>query len=166
MSYSYLISTNYELCRGCRLCELVCSFSHHEEFNPARSRIRAIRTETDGIVTNVPAGCQQCEEAVCMAVCPVNAISRDPDTGAKLVDGDKCLGCRRCAYTCPFGGIMVDHVEKIASKCDLCMGEPECVQICPFDALEYIRSDKLDMKQKRKGIAVVVKSLKDKAAQQ
>ena len=33
------ISIEIEKCTGCKVCELVCSFKHHGEFNPTLSRI-------------------------------------------------------------------------------------------------------------------------------
>ena len=156
MNYKYLITINAEQCRGCRICEMVCSFSHETEFNPTKSRIRSIRTEVEENVCLVPVVCQQCEDPVCMDVCPVGAIYEDSASGAKLVNQEKCIGCRRCVYVCPFGGISVDPDTKTGVKCDLCEGDPQCVEFCPFDALEYVRSDKIDIQRKRKGIQAVL----------
>jgi len=64
-----------EKCTGCRLCELVCSVFHDGVSNPTRSRIKVVKWESEGIY--VPMSCQQCQDAPCMIVCPVKAISRD-----------------------------------------------------------------------------------------
>src|SRR5262245_34012083 len=117
MNYSYFVSVNNDRCRGCRICEMACSITHFKECNPTGSRIRAIRSIEDGILYAVPAVCQQCEEPVCMSVCPFSAIYRDQETGAKIVDADKCVGCRRCVYACPFGGTTVDSETKKSMKC-------------------------------------------------
>ena len=156
MEHFSLVVINSQECTGCRICELACSFSHTNEFNPTRSRIRSIRTEEDGIVYTVPVLCQQCEDPICMDACPVSAISTDSMTGAKVVNEEKCIGCRHCVYVCPFGGISVDADTRNATKCDLCEGDPLCVQSCPFGALEYVRTDKIDANRKRKGIQAVL----------
>lgn len=156
MNHTFLITLNVNNCRGCRICELVCSFSHAREFNPTKSNIRCIITETDGIFSAVPVLCQQCEEPVCMGVCPVKAIYKDSKTGAKLVNIRKCIGCKLCVSLCPFGGITPVADKGKVIKCDLCNGEPLCVQFCPFNALEYVRSDKIDVQRKRKGIQAIL----------
>jgi carbon-monoxide dehydrogenase iron sulfur subunit len=158
MEITNLVSANAELCRSCKTCEMACSISHFGECNSTRSRIRAIRTLEDGSFYAAPAVCQQCEDPICQAVCPVKAIYRSSETGAKLVDADKCLGCRRCVYSCPFGGCTVDVETKVSTKCDLCEGEPNCVKFCPYGALEYVRADKLDLNRKRKAIQTVLDS--------
>jgi carbon-monoxide dehydrogenase iron sulfur subunit len=157
---TFFITMDVEKCRGCRICELVCSFSHTSEFNPAKSNIRCIITEEDGVFYGIPMFCQQCKEPVCMNVCPVKAIYIDSKTGAKLVNIRKCIGCRVCMSVCPFGGISFDADRNIMTKCDLCNGDPLCVQYCPFNALEYVRSDKIDVQRKRKGIQAILESQK------
>lgn len=47
--------------------------------------------------------CHQCEGAPCLAVCPVDAITRT-DT-AVIVNEQTCIGCKLCAVVCPFGAI-------------------------------------------------------------
>ena len=158
MNYSYFVSINADNCRGCKTCEMACSISNVKECSPTRSRIRAIRNIQDGTLYAAPAVCQQCEDPICQAVCPVSAIYKDQETGAKLVDEDKCLGCRRCVYACPFGGCTVDAETKVSTKCTLCDGEPNCVKFCPFDALEYLRSDKLDIHHKRNANKLILDS--------
>jgi carbon-monoxide dehydrogenase iron sulfur subunit len=81
--------------------------------------------------------CLQCETALCMEVCPTNAITRDPQTSAVVVDKENCLGCGICVAACPFGYMHLDDSHRKATKCDLCGGDPKCVQMCMAKALHF-----------------------------
>ena len=105
---------DYQKCTGCRLCELVCAVSHDGISNPARSRIRVIKWEAEGLY--IPMSCQQCQEAPCMNVCPVKAISRDEEMGRVYVDYDVCIGCRSCVGVCPFGAMSFNTIDKRSSS--------------------------------------------------
>ena len=72
-----VLMIDYEKCTGCRICEQVCSVKHEGVSNPARSRIKIVKWESEG--RYVPVGCQQCESAPCMAICPVQALFRDEE---------------------------------------------------------------------------------------
>lgn len=148
MDYRYLIAVNVEKCRGCQTCEVACSLGHFGECNPTRSRIRAIRRFEGAVHYSVPAVCQHCEEPICQSVCPMGAISRHPETGAKVTDALKCVGCHRCEYACPFAGCTVDPETKVSIRCDLCDGDPKCVRFCGYGALEFQRSDRIDLYRK------------------
>ena len=84
-----------------------------------------------------PYTCFQCEEAWCLQVCPVNAIGVDPDTQAKIVIEDTCVGCKLCVIACPFGTVFLNPTTKKAVKCDLCGGDPACARACPTNAIEF-----------------------------
>ncbi|MGE5397929.1 MAG: 4Fe-4S dicluster domain-containing protein [Chitinophagales bacterium] len=139
-----------EKCTGCRTCEMVCSFTHCSEFNPTRSRISVFSFEKVGFSS--PVVCQQCSEASCLQVCPSKAISRDIETGAMLVDQDRCLVCRMCTIACPFGATFYDPVIDRIQKCDLCGGDPQCVKLCPSGAISY-QEPNLTIVSKRKAYA-------------
>ena len=64
-----------EKCIGCRTCELVCSFGHHNEFNPKMANVKVFEYEQAAVA--IPMMCLQCDEAACMKVCPVKAISQE-----------------------------------------------------------------------------------------
>lgn len=81
--------------------------------------------------------CQQCKTALCMEVCPTDAIMRDPDTGAVIVNKDLCTACGMCVEACPFGYMSLDDFLQKATKCDLCGGNPKCVQVCMAKALHF-----------------------------
>ena len=126
-------------CTGCSQCELACSYQHEGAFNPAKSRIKVFKFEESG--RNVPYTCTQCDEAWCMRVCPVDAITTDKDTGAKIVLEDICVGCKVCTIACPFGTINYNQATGKVNKCNLCDDDPQCVEICPTDAILYIDAD-------------------------
>ncbi|MCL5735724.1 MAG: 4Fe-4S dicluster domain-containing protein [Actinobacteria bacterium] len=144
-----VINVDIEKCTGCRTCELACSLHNYGECNPSRSRIFVVRDQDEGLITTVPVVCQQCEKPLCLNMCPAQAISRDPETHAVVIDEDKCLGCRTCVYVCPFGAPSVDPRLGVAQKCDLCGGSPSCVAICPKKALSYVGAEEESLRRKR-----------------
>jgi carbon-monoxide dehydrogenase iron sulfur subunit len=142
---------NYENCTGCRACELACSFHKEGVFAPSKSRIKVVRIDEEGI--DIPIGCEQCDDAPCITICPTKALSRDLETDAVLLNMDKCIGCKQCMVVCPFGAISYNKIKKTFYKCDLCDGDPECVKWCLTGAIEYHE----DIKEfpKRKTVARV-----------
>jgi Fe-S-cluster-containing dehydrogenase component len=145
-----VLNVDIEKCTGCRTCEMACSIKNTGASNPTRSRVRVIRYERRGEFHNfIPMVCQQCSNPLCMDACPVNAISKNADTGAMVVNADTCVGCRVCTMVCPIGGVSIDPATNLAFKCDLCGGEPECAKHCDPGALTYVPKDRVDLSQKR-----------------
>jgi carbon-monoxide dehydrogenase iron sulfur subunit len=138
---------DYQKCTGCRLCELVCAVFHDGMSNPARSRIKVMKWEADGLY--IPMSCQQCQDAPCMNVCPVKAISRDEELGHVFVDYDVCIGCRSCVGVCPFGAMSFNIKDKRVFKCDLCDGDPQCVRFCEEKAVDFLEVDEVSIVKKR-----------------
>ena len=85
----------------------------------------------------LPMVCRQCDDAPCMEVCPMGAISKDSETGVVAVDYDRCIGCRMCVSICPFGAMGYDFVGNKVIKCDLCDGDPQCVRFCDAGAIRF-----------------------------
>jgi carbon-monoxide dehydrogenase iron sulfur subunit len=82
--------------------------------------------------------CLQCDNAACVASCPVRAISRDEERGLVLVDGERCIGCMACVVACPFGNMHAAPAAGAVHKCDLCAtcgGTPRCALFCPTRCL-------------------------------
>jgi len=138
-------------CVACRCCELACSLRNYGECNPARARIFSVRSLVEGIILAVPVVCQQCEDPLCVAMCPATALSRNAETHAVVVDADRCLGCRTCVEVCPFGAPSVDPRTGKSEKCTLCDGDPTCVKVCAFEALTYLSADEESIHMKRSG---------------
>lgn len=146
-----MINVDIEKCTGCGTCELMCSFRHHGEFNPLKSRIHKTAYVEEALA--IPILCRQCEDPWCARACPAGAISKGIDelSGATVVtvSEDKCVGCKMCMLACPYGSIAVGD-KGVAEKCDLCDGAPECVKFCARGALSFRDSaeDILDRKDK------------------
>ena len=124
-----ILTTEPELCTGCRMCELVCSLSKTGELNLYRARLKiAIRDELGAFT---PVICRHCIKPLCQSACPIpEAMERDEKTGAVTIMEEYCIGCRACFDACPFGAIRLDP-EGSPLKCDLCGGDPLCVRHCP-----------------------------------
>ena len=137
----YRLIADANLCSGCRICELVCSFHHYQEFNPSLGRIRieinrGIKPDTRTDQIDVPHVCQQCSPALCAEACSVEAIYWDPQYQLLRIDKELCIGCGLCEEHCPHDMIRMVNDGQLAQKCDMCLGEPQCVSFCPRDALQ------------------------------
>ncbi len=146
----HVLVLNPITCDGCRACEVVCSLHHENECNPRKSRIKVVKREEEGIFT--PVTCLHCSKALCVDVCPMKALNKDPETGAIVLDEDVCIGCKLCLYVCPISAPRFDPEKGIIVKCDLCDGDPTCVKFCSREAVQYVPADRLDSLRKRSGV--------------
>ena len=120
-------------CTGCMMCAQVCSLVKTGTFNPPASRIRVIDFESSGVT--IPILCQHCARPACLPACPVNAISKEPQTGVVGIDPEICVNCPACRFACPYAGPVYSAPEKQVCMCDMCGGTPSCVDACPTGAL-------------------------------
>ncbi len=88
-----------ELCTGCGACEVGCVEVHEAAGLQAYPRLHESMTVQGPM--HVP--CRHCEDAPCVEVCPVGAITH----GDHKIDLNEsiCIGCTMCALACPFGAI-------------------------------------------------------------
>lgn len=123
-------------CTGCRICEQWCSWEHQGAVNPALARLHVLR-QADG--AHRVLACDHCPDPACMLACAVEAISRHPQTGGLLLDGDLCLACQACAEACINGSLWLEPESGYPLLCDLCGGDPACAKHCPESAILVLR---------------------------
>lgn len=136
------IVLDLDLCCGCRSCEAACKAAFKGE---ARIRHGDIVGEA-----YLPLACKHCKEPLCMASCPVNAITRDEETGLVTRSSFVCIGCSSCALACPFGVIDAPLVRHVAQKCNLCKDReegPRCVAACSSGALQYVSDEEIERRE-------------------
>lgn len=148
-----LIFADPTRCVGCRRCELACTEYNDGKASPSMARIKVNRNLNYG-----PAGlytrrggqgnwgngliiqdiCKQCPHPVpCANACPNDAIVVKPPLNARVVDAQKCIGCKMCQRACPWEMMSFDPDTNMATKCFLCDGKPKCVEACPAEALKF-----------------------------
>ncbi|MCB9653634.1 MAG: 4Fe-4S dicluster domain-containing protein [Deltaproteobacteria bacterium] len=93
-------------CIDCDECVRACEDRHGvariERFGPRRGLLQ------------FTLNCRTCEDARCIDVCSFDAIGYDDDS--EVIVYDNCVGCTKCAKSCPHEAIrMVDIVEAAGS---------------------------------------------------
>ena len=141
-------------CTMCKACELACSLEKEKVCNPELSRIRIMRVLDKGL--NFPVVCRHCSRPLCKEACPTDAIVRNKETGAIIVNDELCIGCNMCVEACPLGGIFMDPSGEKVMICDLCDGNPVCVDSCVYDALEFLTISEGAYKKRQESIANIV----------
>ena len=132
-------------CTGCHACRVACGIEN--ELAPERSwrRIETFNARHHPGVPlfHVSLACNHCAEPACMYACPALAYHRDRSTGAVLLDEGKCIGCRYCAWACPYDAPVFDDERGVMSKCTFCDHrlkegrKPACTALCPTRALDF-----------------------------
>jgi len=133
-----------EKCVGCYACVIGCK----DEFKTsAQINYRLVRPGNENPATPervyVNFACAHCDEPACLKSCPVNAYSKRPD-GIVQHNVSRCIGCKLCTVSCPYGTPKYDKEVGKVYKCQFCYQRqdkdmlPTCVQSCPVGALGVI----------------------------
>jgi formate dehydrogenase iron-sulfur subunit len=161
-----------EKCIACRACEIACLEWNNlpgddTEFSPTYTNPQYVtsRTWTTIIFHELFGGngkpplwvftklqCFHCLQPTCVEVCPTRALHVDPETGAVVWDGSKCIGCGYCEVACPFGIVKLNKEVNTIDKCTFCNDRikngipPACAQACPTGALVFGDYDEIRAK--------------------
>jgi Fe-S-cluster-containing dehydrogenase component len=132
-------------CVGCGACVLACRIANGRIEAAAWRRVIPLNLGRcpSGPTYFFSVACHHCEEPACLAGCPSRAYEKRAD-GVVIHREERCLGCRYCEMTCPFGAPTYDADRGVMSKCHLCAPRldegrvPACVAACPTEALRYV----------------------------
>jgi formate dehydrogenase iron-sulfur subunit len=156
------------LCVGCRGCEAACSeanglpapegaadarvFEARRTTGPLTYTVvnRADRLAPSGETRFAKSQCMHCLEPACASVCPVRAFEKQPG-GPVVYHRNRCIGCRYCMVSCPFGVPKYEYAKAIpyVRKCTFCASRqaegkpPACTEVCPTGALHFGERDEL-----------------------
>lgn len=137
--YAMLIDTRR--CIGCNTCAVACKAENNVHLGVWKSWVKQIQKGEYPHVSKsfLPLLCNNCEEPICVTVCPVNA-NRIEDNGIVSTDPHRCVGCRYCMAACPYEVRYLHPIKKIVEKCNWCDHRvlkglpPACVEACPTGA--------------------------------
>ena len=167
-------------CVGCKACMTTCKRVNHDSgglsyeqaaFDPdglwdapqdlsgdTRTLIKLYK-ESPTRWSYVKHSCMHCQKPSCVSVCPVGAMTRDPQSGIVAYDKNVCIGCRYCQIGCAFNIPRFQWNKALPQivKCDMCKstelprtGTTGCAGVCPVDAIHFgRRGDLLTMARQR-----------------
>jgi len=131
-------------CTGCNACQLACTLENQLDF---ATSWRQIVTFNPDLLPNISVfhlslACNHCANPDCIKYCPTLAYYKDPVSGHVLLNPEHCIGCKYCAWLCPYDAPVYDSISGIMTKCTFCDHryheglEPACVSLCPTAALK------------------------------
>ena len=139
----YRFHVDMESCIGCKCCVVACN---EQNGNPATINWRRVAEVEGGSFPDTrrawfSMGCNHCADPTCLAGCPVDAYSKDEQTGIVRHSAETCIGCQYSTWTCSYGVPQFNPERGVVGKCDMCYGRlslgqaPACVSACPEGAL-------------------------------
>lgn len=163
-------------CIGCRKCVYACVKENNIGRESGFTYIQVLEMEQGGFDLDhahaeyekggnpdkwyLPVQCMQCAKPTCVYGCPVIATWKEPD-GIVVVDYDKCIACRNCMVTCPYGArhfnwahphvpegeinpkVPLEEKAGAVEKCTFCIqrtrngGTTACTEACPVGARTF-----------------------------
>ena len=148
----YAFYVDSSACSGCKACQMACKDRHCLPVGLLWRRVYEVAGGdwvrsgpawfSSVFAYNISLACNHCVEPICAEVCPARAITKRVD-GIVLLDSEKCLGCKYCAWACPYGAPQYDAEAGCMTKCNFCVEDleaglpPSCVAACPLRALDF-----------------------------
>jgi molybdopterin-containing oxidoreductase family iron-sulfur binding subunit len=163
-------------CIGCRRCVYACVKENNIGRDAGFTYIQVLEMEPGKVDIEhanldyeeagrpdkwyMPVQCMQCAKPTCVYGCPVKATWKEPD-GIVVIDYDKCIACRNCIVTCPYGArhfnwkepevpadernpdVPVEEKAGVVEKCTFCIQRTRngqttaCVEACPVGARKF-----------------------------
>jgi anaerobic dimethyl sulfoxide reductase subunit B (iron-sulfur subunit) len=138
-------------CSGCKTCQMACKDKNDLATGQVWRRVYEITAGgwtkqggawlQDVMAYNLSMSCNHCADPICVKNCPTKAMFKRDD-GIVLINQDDCIGCKYCAWACPYGAPQYNAQTGKMGKCDLCVDyldagkRPSCVDACPMRALD------------------------------
>jgi Fe-S-cluster-containing dehydrogenase component len=131
---------DFQRCIGCNACVAACAECHTHRGTPM---IHVEKAEPGISPQTVPMVCMHCKEPTCALSCPADAIKMDENGIVHSSLKPRCIACRNCELSCPFGVPFIREDIQQMQKCDMCFDrtsigkKPMCATVCPTGALFY-----------------------------
>jgi formate dehydrogenase iron-sulfur subunit len=159
MTVRMAILNDTTLCTGCERCVEACK----QEFKLGADMPRPWKRNIDDLSSTrfttivrreenhfVRRFCRHCEQPACVSACIVGALRKTAE-GPVIYDSSKCIGCRYCIMSCPYGIPRYEWANPTpyVRKCIMCYPRirdglpPACVEACPQKATIFGTRDEL-----------------------
>ncbi len=175
-SEKWAMVIDVKACIGCRRCVYACVKENNIGRDSGFTYIEVLEMEPGMVDIEhadrdyeeagkpdkwyMPVQCMHCAKPTCVYGCPVKATWKEPD-GIVVIDYDKCIACRNCMVTCPYGARHFNWVEPevpeeeinpdvplhekagVVEKCTFCVqltrngSTTACTEACPVGARKF-----------------------------
>lgn len=131
---------DFQRCIGCQACVSACAECHTHR---GTSMITVDKVDPRKSNQTVPMVCMHCDLPTCALSCPADAIKKDDNDIVHSSLRARCVACKNCELSCPFGVPRVNDNLLLMQKCDMCYDrtaigkKPMCATVCPSGALFY-----------------------------
>jgi anaerobic dimethyl sulfoxide reductase subunit B (iron-sulfur subunit) len=148
----YAFYFDSQACSGCKACQIACKDKHNLPLGVLWRRVYEVSGgewlwvgtawQNTVFAYNLSIACNHCQHPICVGVCPTGAMYQRQD-GIVLVDEERCIGCKYCAWVCPYSAPQYNPEAGVMTKCSFCVDEldqgraPACVAACPMRALDF-----------------------------